>query len=78
MVWTPLNSKGMKLVDSRGTEIQAAYEFDDETQEVKFYLQGKRPDAWKYSNVIVDSVNKRAVKCSVVVPGTKIVSKDNS
>lgn len=71
MIWNPENSKGMKLVDSSGTFINYAFEFNDETFEVKFYLTGIRDGK---NRIVVG--DKQTITASAIVPGAKMVPRD--
>lgn len=79
MIWTVENSRGMKLVDNTGTAIPHAYEFDDQTGEVKFYLFGKDDrGAIKAvrSGTSFFKGGYELVKASAVIKGAKMVPRN--
>lgn len=78
MVYTVENSKGLMLVDARGVRITHAYEFNDETCEVKFYLTGDRQDQKRRTTVASGDGYKTGfdvVRCSAIVKGAKMVPR---
>lgn len=71
MVYTPQNSKGLKLVDCDGREIKYAFEFDDETQVGKFFVLNKVGDGKTKFKV----ENGKLATCELTIPGARMVAK---
>jgi hypothetical protein len=75
MIYNTKNSSGLMLVDSRGTAIPYAYEFNDETSEVKFYMIGKRNGETKLIRTGSLELGLDLVSCTAVIPGAKMISR---
>lgn len=67
MVYTPQNSRGLKLVDCDGREIKYAFEFNDETFEGKFFVLNKVGDG-KFK-----VENGKLATCELTIPGARMV-----
>lgn len=80
MLHTPENSKGKRLVDSRGVEINHAVSFDDATNEVAIVITGTNDNG---KNQIVcaplpcekGSYNYEVIKTKVIINGAKMVDR---
>lgn len=78
MIYTVENSRELMLVDARGVRITHAYEFNDETCEVKFYLTGDRKDSPRRFTVASGDGYETGfdiVRCSAIVKGAKMVPR---
>ena len=79
MIYDVTNSRHLALVDSKGLQIPYAYEFNDETCEVKFYLTGdqngkRRPVVSGESYF----AGYELVRCSAIVKGAKMVPREKT
>lgn len=71
MVYNVENSKGLTLVDSHGIKIPFAFEFNEETSEVKFYVTGVLEGKTK-----VLSYGGELIRASAIIPGAKMERSD--
>jgi hypothetical protein len=81
MIYTPKNSKELMLVDSAGNTIPHAHEFNDETQEVKFFVQTHRPDGGRSfalgarEQTADGGFQSELILASAIIPGAKMIPK---